>query len=105
MVRQLLVERAEQWFKSMQEAGVKPLDEVRQEVEQKVARQMDHLFRARWLARLRRNAYVKYFENSGGQFMHSSAMLIVFFMRSMRLCFSCLFGAWMPCHGSSLLYR
>ena len=44
-----------------QAAGVKPLNEVRNEVEKRLAQEEDRLARARWVARLRRKAYVKYF--------------------------------------------
>jgi parvulin-like peptidyl-prolyl isomerase len=42
-------------------AGIKSIDEVRQEVEQRVGQNLDRQAKARWVARLRRNAYVKYF--------------------------------------------
>lgn len=42
-------------------AGIKSIDQVRQEVEQRVGQDLDRQAKARWVARLRRNAYVKYF--------------------------------------------
>ena len=47
----------------VQVAGTKPLDEVRLKVEQLVAQDMDRQAKSRWVARLRRGAYVKYFED------------------------------------------
>lgn len=44
-----------------QEAGVKALKDVREEVEKKLAQELDRHARTRWVARLRRKAYVKYF--------------------------------------------
>ena len=48
----------------VQAAGMKSLDEVRQQVEQSLARDLDRQAKARWVARLRRKAYVKYFDDS-----------------------------------------
>lgn len=44
-----------------QSAGVKPLDEVRQEIEKNLASQLEGRSRRQWLARLRENAHVKYY--------------------------------------------
>ena len=49
-----------------QAPGIKSLDEVRQEVEQLVGQDLDRQAKARWVARLRRKAYVKYFNDSDG---------------------------------------
>jgi len=51
------------YAEQVQAAGIKPLDEVRQIVEQNLARELDNQAKARWVARLRRKAYVKYFSD------------------------------------------
>jgi peptidyl-prolyl cis-trans isomerase SurA len=43
-------------------AGIQPLDEVREDIESKLASQMQRESQERWLERLRRNAYVRYFD-------------------------------------------
>lgn len=43
-------------------AGIRPLDEVREDIEAKLAAQMQRESQERWLERLRRNAYVRYFD-------------------------------------------
>ncbi|MFP6899762.1 MAG: peptidylprolyl isomerase, partial [Opitutales bacterium] len=47
-----------------QPAGYKSLEEVRLQVERIVAKQLDRRERTRWVARLRKKAYVKYFGTS-----------------------------------------
>ncbi len=42
-------------------AGIRPLDDVRDEIESTLVSQMAHNAQERWLERLRRNAYVRYF--------------------------------------------
>lgn len=42
-------------------AGIKPLAEVREQIEQVLAQQLNNEAREAWLERLRRNAYVRYF--------------------------------------------
>lgn len=42
-------------------AGIQPLDNVRTQIEAQIVNQMDMQARERWLERLRRNAYVRYF--------------------------------------------
>jgi peptidyl-prolyl cis-trans isomerase SurA len=43
-------------------AGIQPLEEVREEIESTLASQMQRESQERWLERLRRNAYVRYFD-------------------------------------------
>lgn len=42
-------------------AGIKPLDEARDEIERILQQQMTHAAQERWLERLRRNGYVKHY--------------------------------------------
>ena len=46
----------------VQVAGTRPLDEVRLQVEQMIAQDLDRQAKGQWVARLRRGAYVKYFD-------------------------------------------
>jgi peptidyl-prolyl cis-trans isomerase SurA len=43
-------------------AGIRPLEEVREEIESTLASQMQRESQERWLERLRRNAYIRYFD-------------------------------------------
>jgi parvulin-like peptidyl-prolyl isomerase len=44
-------------------AGVKPLDEVRQQIEKTLANQLESQSQRQWLSRLKRDAYLKYYFN------------------------------------------
>jgi parvulin-like peptidyl-prolyl isomerase len=47
-------------------AGVKPLDDVRQEIEKVLAHQLESLSQRQWLSRLKRDAYLKYYFKDEG---------------------------------------
>ena len=47
-------------------AGVKPMDDVRQEIEKVLANQLESLSQRQWLSRLKRDAYLKYYFKDEG---------------------------------------
>tara|TARA_Y100000588_G_C14244082_1_gene920674 strand:+ start:1258 stop:2277 length:1020 start_codon:yes stop_codon:yes gene_type:complete len=47
------------------EAGVKPLDQVRQQIEKTLANQLESQSQRQWLSRLKRDAYLKYYLDDG----------------------------------------
>ena len=44
-------------------AGIQPLDEVRDQIENVILQQMARSSQEQWLERLRRDGYVKYYDN------------------------------------------
>jgi peptidyl-prolyl cis-trans isomerase SurA len=42
-------------------AGIKPIDEARDEIERILVQQMTHANQEKWLERLRRNGYIKHY--------------------------------------------